>query len=422
MLSEDIIGALIHRISLDDVRNTITKAKGMMAKANGKRASAFDNEDISRAPPMLHQPSLPLSLPNYRNACCRTVVRSASSEQIIVVRTPPVGNSTPETTPKQGQVIGYSSSGDNIQAFIGPSSESFSITRAHSYVPLSGMIQGCLPFAEDDILMISTDRATTSWKALDSEVCVRVRDKNDTEKVYFKVAGQEEWESGTEDEEEFYINPNATLATNVINITSGNGRPPAQEASNAFRLDDFYCSLKLPKMDPPKWIVSRRGKEQARGRGRGRDHANGKSNIQCEIPSDGTGMNHGDTLDTTGNRLETSRTAVETTGIAVETFGSVNTSGTPVVTSGSLVKTLGTVYTSGTPFKTCAIPVETFETVDTSGTPVVTSKTSVETSATSVETSRTPAETTATPLETTCMPFDSCETSSDFIQLDSTRE
>jgi hypothetical protein len=57
---------------------------------------------------------------------------------------------------------------------------------------LLGMIQGHLPFAEDDILMIFTDRATTSWKAPDSEVSVQVRDDNDTAKVYFKVAGPDE--------------------------------------------------------------------------------------------------------------------------------------------------------------------------------------------------------------------------------------
>ncbi|KAF8534200.1 hypothetical protein BDD12DRAFT_896710 [Trichophaea hybrida] len=509
-LSEDIIGALIHRISLDNVRNVATKAKRRMAKANGKRASPIDNEDVSHAPPVSkmpknghanHTPPLtntpanagptiaaavatpttttlvaaPSSVPPPLNEELFPIPPVVSPPPIVaapqVVATPAVGNSTPETTPERGQVIGFSSSGDNIQTFIGPSSESFGITRAHSNVQLLGMIQGRLPFVEDDILMISTDRATTSWKALDSEVWVRVRDNNDTAKVYFKVAGQEERESGTEDEEEFQIDPNATLqhkfilsplttptkmnymsstlsnedsskATNDINITADDGRPPAQEASNisvvsnpdanvctyvhfqpASGLDDSDFSLKLPKMDPPKWIVNRRRKGQARGR------ANGRSNIQYEIPSDGTGLNHGDSLDTTGNPLETSRTAVETSGtpvdtsgIAVETFGTVNTSGTPVETSGTLVETFGTVYTSGTPVVTSGIPVETFGTVDTSGTPVETSETSAEPSATSVETSGTPAETTGTPLETTGMPPDSCETSSDFTQLESTGE
>jgi len=91
--------------------------------------------------------------PNYRNACCRRpslllrrlslprpsllplpslLLRPSSLPPVVaaplVVATPAVGNSTPGTTSERGQVIGFSSSGDNIQAFIGPSSESFSIT------------------------------------------------------------------------------------------------------------------------------------------------------------------------------------------------------------------------------------------------------------------------------------------------------
>jgi hypothetical protein len=65
------------------------------------------------------------------------------------------------------------------------------------------MIQGHRSFAEGDILMISTDRATTSWKALDSEVWVRVRDDNDTAKIYFNVTGSEEWQSGTDHNGEY---------------------------------------------------------------------------------------------------------------------------------------------------------------------------------------------------------------------------
>ncbi|KAF8537819.1 hypothetical protein BDD12DRAFT_930214 [Trichophaea hybrida] len=117
-----------------------------------------------------------------------------------VVATPAVGNSTLGTTPEGGQ------------AFIEPSSESFCITSAHGYMQQLGMIQGRLPFAENNILMIPTNRATTSWKALDSEVWVWVRDDNDTAQVYFKVAGPDEWQSSTEDEEkESQIDPNVTL-------------------------------------------------------------------------------------------------------------------------------------------------------------------------------------------------------------------
>ncbi|KAF8535157.1 hypothetical protein BDD12DRAFT_893851 [Trichophaea hybrida] len=56
MLSEDIIGVLIHRISLDNVRNVATKANRRMAKANAKRASPFDNEDVSPALPVSKKP------------------------------------------------------------------------------------------------------------------------------------------------------------------------------------------------------------------------------------------------------------------------------------------------------------------------------------------------------------------------------
>jgi hypothetical protein len=81
------------------------------------------------------------------------------------------------------------------------------------------MIQGRLPFAEDDILMIFTDTATTSWKAHDSEVSVRVRDDNDTAKVYFKVAGPDESQLGTEDEEEeSQIDPNVTLVCLLMSV------------------------------------------------------------------------------------------------------------------------------------------------------------------------------------------------------------
>jgi hypothetical protein len=53
---------------------------------------------------------------------------------------------------------------------------------------------------------------TTSWKALELEVWVWVRDDNDTAEVYFKVAGPDEWQLGMEDEEkESQIDPNVTL-------------------------------------------------------------------------------------------------------------------------------------------------------------------------------------------------------------------
>ncbi|KAF8533238.1 hypothetical protein BDD12DRAFT_899830 [Trichophaea hybrida] len=228
---------------LDNVRNAATKAKKRMT--NGKRASPFDNEDVYPASSVSKKPKTssanhtPLLTPTLANAAPTNATAVAtpttpvaappsvltpppnnSGTPLPVIATPPVtspppvvttslvvatppavslppvvatplvvatsaiGNSTPGTTPEGGQVI--------------------------------GMIQGRLPFAEDDILMISTNRATTFWRALNLEVWVRVRDDNDTAKVYCKVAGPEEWQSVTEDEEEFQIDPNATLVCPTV--------------------------------------------------------------------------------------------------------------------------------------------------------------------------------------------------------------
>ncbi|KAF8536775.1 hypothetical protein BDD12DRAFT_889330 [Trichophaea hybrida] len=157
------------------------------------------------------------------------------------------------------------------------------------------------------------------------------------------------------------------FSNHLHNITADDGHPPFQEASNATQLEDSDFSLKLPKIDPPKWIANGRGNGWTRGYGRSRGCVNGRSNIQLKIPSDGTRVNHVNTLDTPETSLETSGTAVETSGTPLETSGTVENSGTPVETS-------GTVENSGTPVETTGTPVEI------SGTPVRTFRTAVETS------------------------------------------
>ncbi|KAF8539852.1 hypothetical protein BDD12DRAFT_923074 [Trichophaea hybrida] len=286
MLSENIIVALIHCISLDNVRNAATKAKRRLAlqTAENQQCESHPSADLYSGERCINH-RCRCCCPNYRNACCRTAAGSDSSpDQLfpippviatppvvaplpviapspviatlpvvapspgiatpsivspppvvtarLVVATPAVGNSTPRTNPERGQ------------AFIGPSSESFSITRAHSYVQLLGMIQGRLPFAEDDILMIFTDTATTSWKAHDSEVSVRVRDDNDTAKVYFKVAEPDESQSGTENEEdESQIDPNVTL----VCLLMLRGEAPAI---------GHLVEKTIRRLTPRSWLIS----------------------------------------------------------------------------------------------------------------------------------------------------------------------
>ncbi|KAF8542452.1 hypothetical protein BDD12DRAFT_876388 [Trichophaea hybrida] len=141
--SEDSIRTLIHHISLDNIRNTVTKAEWRMAKANGKSASPFDNEDVSPAPSVSQKPKT--SSPNY---------------------TPPLTSTPVNTAPTITAAVASPTTATPVAA---PPS-----------VP-------------------TPPQATTSWKALNPEVTVRVRNNNDTAKVYIKVVGPEEWRSGTDD-------------------------------------------------------------------------------------------------------------------------------------------------------------------------------------------------------------------------------
>ncbi|KAF8536771.1 hypothetical protein BDD12DRAFT_933549 [Trichophaea hybrida] len=113
VLSEDIIGALIHRIRLDNVCNAATKVNRRMAKANAKQASPFDNEDVSLALPGSKKPETsgvnrtPPLTPLLANAAPTIVATSlvVSTPPVIspppivaaplVVTTPAIGNSTP---------------------------------------------------------------------------------------------------------------------------------------------------------------------------------------------------------------------------------------------------------------------------------------------------------------------------------------
>ncbi|KAF8533218.1 hypothetical protein BDD12DRAFT_810359 [Trichophaea hybrida] len=255
-LLEDTMWAWIYRISVDNFRNAATKARRRMAQVwlrfgkivifgwsltcfygrEMENEPPFDNKDVFPAPSVRKKPitssanHTPLLTPSAANAELTIAAAVATPTTATPVAAPPSDPTSPRNNCSpfcpsvllcrlslpRPSLLPHSSLLLRPSPLHRPSLllrwlsllQPLEIQlqelplrgdRAHSFGQLLGMIQGYLPFAENDILMISTDRATISWTALNLEVWVRVRDDNDAAKVYFNVTGSEEWLSGTDD-------------------------------------------------------------------------------------------------------------------------------------------------------------------------------------------------------------------------------